>query len=282
MCWIYACCSTLVTCDEEIEEQTHADMSHCARVRLRTMKSDTVRETLLIYWLIGVPVTYGAYVIRNPDSYLEGPLFGLSVVGMSMVPGLTCRRYWSHRMLCWNTVCARMPWNVIIMLGCVMALTRVVEQYHLVQTLLNQLDDQFWLRRSTKANQFILSSMAGLLSEVIVGETLGKVLTPVVVRVAVVTNAPVAFYVVPVSLAASVNVMLPVSLPLLIMREYLNVRCAKMVVYGVFLKCTAVIVTVATMNTLGTIFFSDEVLSTNQCSALTTANTTHVATGPMQ
>ncbi|KAH6932472.1 hypothetical protein HPB50_006263 [Hyalomma asiaticum] len=156
------------------------------------------------------------------------------------------------------------------------------QQYHLVQTLLNQLDDQFWLRRSTKANQFILSSMAGLLSEVIVGETLGKVLTPVVVRVAVVTNAPVAFYVVPVSLAASINVMLPVSLPLLIMREYLNVRCAKMVVYGVFLKCTAVIVTVATMNTLGTIFFSDEVLSTNQCSALTTVNTTHVATGPMQ
>ncbi|KAH7957151.1 hypothetical protein HPB52_015669 [Rhipicephalus sanguineus] len=241
ICWIYACCASLVTC--------------------------TVRETLLIYWLIGVPVTYGAYIIRNPRGYLEGPLFGLSVVGMSMMPGLTRNHYWSRRMLCWDTICARMPWNVIIMLGCVMALTRVVE---------------FWTRRSTKANQFILSSMAALLSEMIVGDTLGNVLTPVVVRVAVVTNAPAAFYVVPVNLAASINVMLPVSVPLLIMREYLNFQCAKMVAYGVFLKCTAVLLTVASMNTLGTIFFSSEGLSTNQASALSTVNATHVVTGPMQ
>ncbi|XP_037514738.1 uncharacterized transporter B0285.6-like [Rhipicephalus sanguineus] len=264
--------------------------------------ASTVRETLLIYWLIGVPVTYGAYIIRNPRGYLEGPLFGLSVVGMSMMPGLTRNHYWSRRMLCWDTICARMPWNVIIMLGCVMALTRVVEKYRLVQTLLEQVDDQFWTRRSTKANQFILSSMAALLSEMIVGDTLGNVLTPVVVRVvstsecyqhgfdlgnsyrdsAVVTNAPAAFYVVPVNLAASINVMLPVSVPLLIMREYLNFQCAKMVAYGVFLKCTAVLLTVASMNTLGTIFFSSEGLSTNQASALSTVNATHVVTGPMQ
>ncbi|XP_037564561.2 uncharacterized protein LOC119444191 [Dermacentor silvarum] len=129
ICWLYVCCASLVSSDDEIEEQTHADMSNCAGVRLRTMKRRTVRETLLIYWLIGVPVTYGAYVIRHPESYLEGPLFGLSVVGMSMVPGLTCRHYWSHRMFCWSTICSRMPWNVIIMFGCVMALTKVVEVY---------------------------------------------------------------------------------------------------------------------------------------------------------
>ncbi|XP_049271118.1 uncharacterized protein LOC125758215 [Rhipicephalus sanguineus] len=33
ICWIYACCASLVTCDEEVEEQTHADMSNCARAR---------------------------------------------------------------------------------------------------------------------------------------------------------------------------------------------------------------------------------------------------------
>ncbi|KAL1440417.1 hypothetical protein MTO96_009458 [Rhipicephalus appendiculatus] len=302
ICWIYAYCASLVTCDDEVEERMHADMANCARARLRSMKSPTVQEILLISWLIGVPVTYGAYIIRHPKGYLEGPLFGLSVVGMSMMPGLTRHRYWSHRMLCWDTLCARMPWNVIIMLGCVMVLTRVVEEFNNrsgieLSTIIPlwarrntgssrqcwiQVDDHFWTRRSTKANQFILTSMAALLSEVIVGDALGKVLTPIVVRVAVVTNTPAALYVVPVNMAASLNVMLPVSLPLLIMRQYLNFHCARMVAYGVFLKCTAVLVTVASMNTLGTIFFGSEPLSTNQTSALTPVNATHVATGPMQ
>ncbi|XP_049521030.1 uncharacterized protein LOC125944581 [Dermacentor silvarum] len=124
--------------------------------------------------------------------------------------------------------------------------------------------------------------MAALLSEMIVGDTLGKVLTPVVVRVALVTNAPAAFYVVPVNLAASINVMLPVSLPLLIMREYLNIECVKMVAYGVFLKCTAVIVIVASMNTLGTILFSSETLANNQGEAFGIVNATHVGAGSLQ
>ncbi|KAK8774781.1 hypothetical protein V5799_010685 [Amblyomma americanum] len=53
---------------------------------------------------------------------------------------------------------------------------------------------------------------------------------------AVVTETPVSFYVVPVSLAASINVMLPVSLPLLVMREYLHTKSAQMlhVVLAVF------------------------------------------------
>ncbi|XP_065309174.1 uncharacterized protein [Dermacentor albipictus] len=237
VCWVYAYFASLASSDDEIEEQTHADMSNCARVRLRTMKRHTVRETLLIYWLIGIPLTYGAYVVRHPESYLEGPLFGLCVVGMSMMPGLTCTHYWSHRMLCWSTICSRMPWNVVIMCGCIMALTRVVERYRLVQTLLDQLDDQFWKGRSAKANQFILSSMAALLSEMIVGDTLGEVLTPVVVRV---------------------------------------------VAYGVFLKCTAVIVIVTSMNTLGTIFFDGETLANNQVAAVSIVNATHLGAGWVQ
>ncbi|KAL3234718.1 hypothetical protein MRX96_003365 [Rhipicephalus microplus] len=66
ICWTYAYCASLVTCEDEVEERMHADMCICARARLRSMRSPSVREALLLYWLIGVPVTYAAYIIRNP------------------------------------------------------------------------------------------------------------------------------------------------------------------------------------------------------------------------
>ncbi|KAK8767942.1 hypothetical protein V5799_005275 [Amblyomma americanum] len=111
----------------------------------------------------------------------------------------------------------------------------LLQKYSLIQSFLNQLDDHFWTRRSIKANQFILASLAALLSEMVVGDTLGEMLAPVVVRV---------------------------------------------VAYGVFLKCTAVLVIVASMNSLGTMFFSSEPVTKSQA-WYTLDNATHIEGIPL-
>ncbi|KAK8768890.1 hypothetical protein V5799_014647 [Amblyomma americanum] len=81
---------------------------------------------------------------------------------------------------------------------------------------------------------------------------------------AVVTETPVSFYVVPVSLAASINVILPVSLPLIVMREYAHANSAQMVAYGVFIKCVAVTAIFLSMNTIGLVVFQGEQLPKQQ------------------
>ncbi|KAK8760099.1 hypothetical protein V5799_028634 [Amblyomma americanum] len=75
---------------------------------------------------------------------------------------------------------------------------------------------------------------------------------------AVVTETPASFYVVPVCLAASINLVLPVSLPLLVMRQYFHAKSGQMVAYGVFLKCVAVTAIFISMNTIGLIVFQSE------------------------
>ncbi|XP_037514854.1 solute carrier family 13 member 5-like [Rhipicephalus sanguineus] len=190
--------------------------------------------------------------------YLEGPFLGLTLLVLSIAPGPAGRRCWSLRLLCWRNLCSRMPWDIILMLGSVMALSRTVEEYRLVEVGLEKLDDHFWAQRSARSSQFILVSVAAVLSEVVVGDTLARSMATTVVRVAVVTETPISFYVVPVSLVACINVMLPVSLPLLVMREYLEAKCAQMLGYGILLKCVAVVVVFISMNTVGLVMFQSD------------------------
>ncbi|XP_065298882.1 uncharacterized protein [Dermacentor albipictus] len=220
-CWTAIYCAGLVSCDDEVDEQTHDDMSKSARIRHRNMKRHSVWEALVFYWIVGIPVASCAYGFRDPDRYMEGPLLGLALLGLSVSPAYSLRRCWTHRMLCWRDLCSRMPWNLILMLGSVLALTRTIE--------------------------------------------------------AVVTETPVSFYVVPVSLAASINVMLPVSLPLLVMREYLHTKCTQMVAYGVFLKCTSVVAIFVLMNTIGLIVFQGDTQPGRQMT-LALTNASHIYT----
>ncbi|KAH7960887.1 hypothetical protein HPB49_024208 [Dermacentor silvarum] len=229
--WASIYCNSLATCEDSIDEQTHRDMSKCAKVRHQNMKRHTIREALLFFWLIGIPVASSAYATQHPGRYLEGPYLGLTLLVLSTAPGPAWRRCWSLRLLCWRKICSRMPWDIILMIGSVMALSRTVEKYRLVEVGLAKLDDHFWAQRSAKSSQFIL---------------------------AVVTETPVSFYVVPVSMVASINVVLPVSLPLLIMREYFQTKCTEMLAYGVLLKCTAVLVIFLSMNTTGLFLFQGD------------------------
>ncbi|KAL3253479.1 hypothetical protein MRX96_054583, partial [Rhipicephalus microplus] len=258
--WMAVYCASLVSCDDDIDEQVHDDMSKSARIHHQNLKRHTMWEALAFYWIVSIPVLSCAYGVRHPDEYVEGPLLGLTLLGLSVSPAYSLRSCWTHRMLCWRQLGSRMPWNVILVLGSVAALTRTIEDFQLVEMGLSKLDDHFWSQRSTKSCQFILVSVAAIMSEIVLGDSLARSMATTVLRVAVVTETPVSFYVVPVSLAASINVILPVSLPLLVMREYLHTKCVQMVAYGVFFKCTALVAIFLLMNTVGLLVFQGDTL----------------------
>ncbi|XP_077534666.1 uncharacterized protein LOC144146602 [Haemaphysalis longicornis] len=260
ICWIGVYCTSIASSEDGIEEQMHTHLSRSARCLQRDIRRQTLQETLLFYVLVGIPLISSAYSVQQPERHLEGPLLGVSVVAMSMLPATTWRHCWYRRLLSWRTLAARMPWSLLLMLGSVRVLTAIVEKYRLVEKLLAKMDDDFWTSRSSKSSQFILISLAAVLSEVVVSDAVAQLMAPTVVRVALMTETPRSFFVVPVCLAASINVVLPVSLPLLVMREYLDVRCAQSVAYGVFLKCATVVAVFISMNTVGLLVFQDVAL----------------------
>ncbi|XP_065305202.1 uncharacterized protein [Dermacentor albipictus] len=225
--WTSIYWTSLVSWENSIDEQTHRDMSKSAKDRHQNMKRHTIREALLFYWLIGVPIASSAYAAQHPGRYLEGPFLGLTLLVLSTAPGPVWRRCWSLCLLCWRNICSRMPWDIILMIGSVMALGRTVERYRLVEVGLAKLDDHFWAQRSAKSSQFILVSVAAVLSEVVVGDSLARSMATTVVRVAVVTETPLSFYVVPLA-------------------------------YGVLIKCTAVLVIFISMNTIGLLVFQGD------------------------
>ncbi|KAH7956080.1 hypothetical protein HPB52_005997 [Rhipicephalus sanguineus] len=244
--------TVLVTlgCDDSIDEQTHRDMSKCALVRHKNMNRHTIREALLSCWLIGIPVASSAYAYQQPGNpehcagtsgapLLVAPPAVLEEPVLSHAVGYHPHARISHG--------AQQDRRVI-----------VAQEYRLVEVGLEKLDDHFWAQRSARSSQFILVSVAAVLSEVVVGDTLARSMATTVVRVAVVTETPISFYVVPVSLVACINVMLPVSLPLLVMREYLEAKCAQMLGYGILLKCVAVVVVFISMNTVGLVMFQSD------------------------
>ncbi|KAH9376659.1 hypothetical protein HPB48_005870 [Haemaphysalis longicornis] len=203
---------------------------------------------IAIYWSSIMSCAYGS---QYPERYTEGPLLGLSVIAMSMLPASRLRHCWSQRLVSWRAVASRMPWHILFMMGAVMALTRIVEAYRLVETFLGNVDDHFWENRSPKSNLFILASLAAILSEVVISDSLVQLLAPTVLRVASASEVPVSFYAVPVCLVACINVVLPVSIPIFIMHEHLELKCLQMVAYGVFLKSIAVICVFVSMHTIG-------------------------------
>lgn len=163
-----------------------------------------------------------------------------------------------RRLVSWDVINARMPWNLIIMYGSVSSLTKLAEEHNLVKALFDHMGHKFWIHTSARTSQCLLTLVAAVLSEVIGGPTLNDLLVPIVIEIASESKTPPVFYVVPVGVAASANVILPMSLPVLMLRESLQISCSRMIATGLLLKTVVVVSIIITMNTLGTLVFPNE------------------------
>ncbi|CAN7989272.1 unnamed protein product [Ixodes hexagonus] len=253
---------------DKFDESIREDLNKCAVARLKELGSNRFEEALVAYWFLFFPFYYASNISRSIDAEkLEAPFLGLSAIAMTMLPRRS-KRFWSlHRLAPWDVIRTRMPWGVIVMYGSVSSLARLAEaspgdtgplEHNVVKYIFERVGRTFWRYKSVQVNQLLLSLLAAVLSEILSNATLSNLIVPIVINIASESDTPPVFFVIPVGVAASANVILPVSLPLLMLRESLDIPCSRMIATGLVLKFVAVVTVVLTTNTLGRLTFLRE------------------------
>ncbi|CAN7974688.1 unnamed protein product, partial [Ixodes persulcatus] len=230
ICWTYIYLTLLLPRNKQQVQPTSAALSSRDAAELGCTISrrgaETFRAAVLVYYFYAsIEHIFSASDFRN----LEASFFSMSIVIMSMMPKSEWRDCCSKTMFSWYSIKTRMPWNVILMFGAVGSFTKLATHYQLVKKFFDKLGNQFWTHGSQNANQYILMCVAAVFSEIIHSGALTEAMAPIVINIATDSGAPPVLYLVPVSLAASVNIIMPISLPMLIIREYLDIPCLQMV-----------------------------------------------------
>ncbi|XP_077505765.1 uncharacterized protein LOC144115299 [Amblyomma americanum] len=245
---------------EELDDSIQEDIKKCAKARLRELSNRCVQETIMTYWLLGFPFYFASNISRSTEAayYMEAPLLSISAIVMTMLPAAGTRPLALRRLASWELIRSRMPWAVVVTYGTVSSLTKLAQERNVVNVLFDWIGPRFWERRSAHTAQLLLCVLAAFLSEFIGNSTLNDLMVPVVVRIASAARTHPLYFVVPVGVIASANVILPMSLPLLMLRESLDIPCTRMILTGLVLKTALVLSMLFTMNTLGTLIFSSQ------------------------
>ncbi|KAL1430167.1 hypothetical protein MTO96_015370 [Rhipicephalus appendiculatus] len=123
----------------------------------------------------------------------------------------------------------RMPWGVIIVLGAVQVATRVVEEYDLLPQLFTMFKPSFWTARSHVEVQAILATISSVLAEATNNRTLSMLMMPIVQDIAETKNMYPMYYAIPVVVGASSNLIMPVSIPMVVMHDVARVPFVRLV-----------------------------------------------------
>ncbi|CAN8018504.1 unnamed protein product, partial [Ixodes persulcatus] len=215
---------------EQFDDSLQEDINKCAVARLKELRGYRFEEALVAYWFLLFPFYYVSNISKTYDiEQLEAPLLGLSAIAMSMLPRRS-RWFWArHRLAPWDVIKSRMPWSVIVMYGSSLFRVRPFQEHNVVKYIFDRVGRRFWQYKSVQTNQLLLCLLAAFLSEFVGNTTLNNLMMPTVVNIASDSNTHPVFFVIPVGVAASANIILPVSLPLLMLRESLDIPCSRMV-----------------------------------------------------
>ncbi|XP_064467345.1 uncharacterized protein LOC135378286 isoform X2 [Ornithodoros turicata] len=258
VCWGLIYVVYIITI-EDPDNSVVQDVAKSTVSRLRDMRALRLQESLVAYWFLGLPLYYVSFISRKFEvAFLEGSFFGATMIVMMMLPRDNLRLWALRRLVTWDTIKDRMPWNILVMYGSVSSLTKLAKEHNLVKVIFDHMGNKFWTSASTQTTQVILTTVAAVLSEVIGNPTLNDLMVPIVINIASASKTPAVFYVIPVGVAASANVIMPVSLPLLMLRESLQISCSRMIATGLVLKIVVVLTIVITTNTLGILVFGNE------------------------
>nr|XP_054921630.1 solute carrier family 13 member 2-like isoform X1 [Dermacentor andersoni] len=123
----------------------------------------------------------------------------------------------------------KMPWGIIIVLGAVQVATRVVEEYDLLPQLFKLFKPTFWTARSHIEVQAILATISSMLAETTNNRTLSLLMMPIVQDIAESKNMYPMYYAIPVVVGASSNVIMPISIPMVVMHDIGRVPFVRLV-----------------------------------------------------
>ncbi|XP_064490366.1 uncharacterized protein LOC135401738 isoform X1 [Ornithodoros turicata] len=237
--------------EPELEADLGPEVVQYASKKLEEVGPPRREELVFFCWLAAYSVCFVVRASLNVDAS-EGQMWILTMI---MVMTSAFASLFNPDMMTRNVICGKMPWNVVVIFGGARAITRAFKVNNLVGVLFSFFDAEFWRTRSSIVSQIYLSTLSGILAEMINNATLSQLLMPVLFNIAATRDEHPLYYAIPVSLAASSNLILPISLPLIILHDTIDIPMQQLVVAGVTMKVIAVASTITFMNMMGNQFF---------------------------
>ncbi|KAH8042020.1 hypothetical protein HPB51_019761 [Rhipicephalus microplus] len=148
-----------------------------------------------------------------------------------------------------------MPWGVICVLGGTQLITHLTVEGQLVEHLFELVSPSFWRTNSRVTNQVLLTGLSCLLTEAVGVAPLCRLLRPIIITIASETGTRLLYYLVPVSVALSTNMISPMTLPLALLHCAQNVSVLQLAIVGLAGKSILLTMVLLSVNTTGSYFF---------------------------
>ncbi|KAL3211558.1 hypothetical protein MRX96_036325 [Rhipicephalus microplus] len=148
-----------------------------------------------------------------------------------------------------------MPWGVICVLGGTQLITHLTVEGQLVEHLFELVSPNFWRTNSRVTNQVLLTGLSCLLTEAVGVAPLCRLLRPIIITIASETGTRLLYYLVPVSVALSTNMISPMTLPLALLHCAQNVSVLQLAIVGLAGKSILLTMVLLSVNTTGSYFF---------------------------
>ncbi|XP_072142916.1 uncharacterized protein [Dermacentor andersoni] len=143
---------------------------------------------------------------------------------------------------------SRLPWGVIVIYGAASVITRVAQTTGVAKVAF---DTKFWSEQSDLVKQVLLTIASSLMAEFMNAATLCDAILPMVVSLSTDTEHDALYFGLPVAVGASVNTIMPVSLPLVMLHDMAPVTRKQLILTGAFVKTVVVAIILLSMNTTG-------------------------------
>ncbi|XP_070389113.1 uncharacterized protein [Dermacentor albipictus] len=149
---------------------------------------------------------------------------------------------------CWGPF----PWHVVLLFGAVQVISNVLEGNNTIAVSFHM---SFWVHLSPLMVQIVLAVVATLLAETMNNAALSRILMPLTVNVAATTRVHPLYYAIPVAVGASTNLIMPITLPLVVLHEAAEVPLRHLLFAGVIMKTALLFTLILSMNTTGRFIF---------------------------
>ncbi|XP_065282057.1 uncharacterized protein [Dermacentor albipictus] len=229
------------------DDHANEHASHGHRATFRRPKKG--KYLFLIYL-----ATYGvilAYVVAlNTHATYVWTLATLVVIASSV-----SQRFGDRHAFERHHLIESMPWGVICVLGGAQLITHVTVEGRLVEHLFELVSRSFWRNNSRVTNQVLLTGLSSVLAEAVGVAPLCRLLMPIIVTIASESSTRQLYYLVPVSVALSSNMLSPVSLPLALLHGARNISLQQLAFVGLAGKSILLAMVLVSVNTTGNYFF---------------------------
>ncbi|XP_077537325.1 putative transporter B0285.6 [Haemaphysalis longicornis] len=146
------------------------------------------------------------------------------------------------------TITGKLPWSVIVIYGAASVITRVAETTGLARVAFGT---EFWSQLPDFGKQALLTITSSLMAEFMNAAALCHAILPFVTHLSIGTEHGALYYCLPVAVGASLNTIMPVSLPLVMLHEAVPVTRKQLILTGAFVKTFVIASILLSMNTTG-------------------------------